>query len=143
MPIKEGDKVKVEFKGSLDDGTIFDSSEIRGMPLEFVVGAGQVIKGFENAVIGMEKGEEKEIKLQPQEAYGVHNPQLLQRVSRNQFPKEMEPKLGLEVNVTQPNGVKSRGRVIEITDEAVTIDTNHPLAGKALNFKIKAMDVLS
>ena len=76
MPVKNGDKIKVEYQGTLDDGTLFDSSESHGGPLEIEIGAGQIIPGFENAVIGMEKGEEKEIKLQPQEAYGEHNPDL-------------------------------------------------------------------
>jgi len=143
MSIKKGDKVKVEYKGTLDDGTVFDSSKIRGMPLEFVVGAGQVMKAFENAVIGMEIGEEKEIKLQPSQAYGVRNPQLIKKISRGQIPKEIEPKLGLEITVGQPNGTKAAGRVVEVTDETVTIDLNHPMAGKVLNYKVKAVDILS
>lgn len=143
MSIKKGDKVKVEYKGTLDDGTVFDSSKIRGMPLEFVVGAGQVMKAFENAVIGMEIGEVKEIKLQPSQAYGVRNPQLIKKISRGQIPKEIEPKLGLEVSVSQPDGTKAAGRVVEVTDEALTIDLNHPMAGKVLNYKVKAVDILS
>lgn len=143
MPIKKGDKVKVEYKGTLEDGTLFESSEMRGGPLEFIVGAGQVIKGFENAVIGMEKGEEKEIKLQPSEAYGVRNPQLIKKISRSQLPKEPEPKPGLEITMGQPNGTKAAGRVVEVTDEAVTVDLNHPMAGKVLNYKVKAVDILS
>lgn len=143
MAIKKGDKVKVEYKGTLDDGTVFDSSEIRGMPLEFVVGAGQVMKAFENAVIGMEKGEEKEIKLQPSEAYGVRNPQLIKKISRSQIPKEIAPKLGLNVKLDQPDGTTASGRVVEVTDKEVTVDLNHPMAGKVLNFKVKAIDVLS
>jgi FKBP-type peptidyl-prolyl cis-trans isomerase 2 len=141
MPIKYGDRVKVEYKGTLDDGTVFETSELRGRPIQILVGARQVVKGFENALIGMEKGEEKEFKVQPSEAYGEYNPQQVEEVLRSQFPKDIEPKLGLEVTVGQPNGVKARGRIVEITDEAAIVDLNHPLAGKVLNFQVKVVDV--
>ena len=83
MPIKNGDKVKIDYEGILEDGTIFDSSKKQGKPLKFEVGAKQIIPGFENALIGMEKEEEKEIKLQPSEAYGNSNPNLLQKIPRD------------------------------------------------------------
>lgn len=142
MSVKYGDRVKIEYKGTFDDGKVFESTELLGRPLEFIVGAGQVIKGLENAVIGMEKGEEKEIKLQPQEAFGERNPQLIQKVSKSQIPKEIKPKVGSEVTLGQPDGTKARGRIIEVTNESVTVDTNHSLAGKVLNFKIKTIDIL-
>jgi FKBP-type peptidyl-prolyl cis-trans isomerase 2 len=142
MPIKNGDRIKIEYKGTLEDGTVFDSSERLGTPMEFTVGAGHVIKGIENAVVGMEKGEEKKVKLQPPEAFGEYKPQLVQKVSRDQFPKEIEPKPGLEVNVTEPNGNKIPGKVLEVTEEAVIIDMNHPLAGKVLDFNIKTVDIV-
>lgn len=139
MPIKKGDKVKVEYEGTLDDGTVFDSSEKHGEPLEFEVGAGQVIEDFENALMGMEKGEVKEIKLQPSEAYGEPDPKLIKEIPRDQLPKEVET--GMMLVMSMPNGTQMPLRVVEVTDETVTIDLNHPLAGKALNFKIKVADI--
>jgi FKBP-type peptidyl-prolyl cis-trans isomerase 2 len=141
MPVKNGDKVKVEYKGTFDDGTVFDSSEKCGAPLEFEVGAGQIIPGFENAVMGMENGEEKEFKLEPSDAYGDRNPQLVQKIPKDQLPKEVEQ--GMVLVVGLPNGAQIPVKVTEVTDEWVTIDLNHPLAGENLNFKIKIVDVSS
>lgn len=141
MPIKNGDKVKVEYEGTFDDGTVFDSSEKCGAPLEFEVGAGQIIPGFENAVMGMEEGEEKEFKLKPADAYGDRNPQLVQKIPKDQLPKEVMP--GMMLMIGLPNGVQIPVKITEVTDEEVTIDLNHPLAGKVLNFKIKIVDISS
>ena len=143
MPIKKGDKVKIEYTVSLDDGTVFDSSESHGKPLEFEAGAGKLLKGFEEAVIGMEKGEEKEIKLQPSEAYGEHNPDLIKKVPRDKLPKEQEPKPGMMLVMNLPDGAQLPTRIVEVTDETVTLDLNHPLAGKTLNFKIKVVEISS
>ncbi|MFH0867852.1 MAG: peptidylprolyl isomerase [Candidatus Woesearchaeota archaeon] len=142
MPIKNGDKVKIEYTGTLDDGTVFDSSEKHGTPLEFEAGAKQVIKGFEDAIIGMEKGEEKEIKLAPEEAYGNPSDQLIKKVPRDKLPKEeLEP--GMMLGVSLANGAQVPAKITEVTDTEVIIDLNHPLAGKALNFKIKVADINS
>lgn len=141
MPVKNGDKVKVEYKGTFDDGTVFDSSEKCGAPLEFEIGAGQIIPGFENAVMGMENGEEKEFKLEPSDAYGDRNPQLVQKIPRDQLPKEVES--GMMLVVGLPNGAQIPVKVTEVTDEWVTIDMNHPLAGENLNFKIKVVGISS
>jgi FKBP-type peptidyl-prolyl cis-trans isomerase 2 len=142
MPVKSGDRIKVEYEGTLDDGTVFETSELRGRPLEILVGAGQVIKGFEKALIGMKKGEEKKIKIQPSEAFGTRDPELIQKVSKDQFPENMAPKIGSVVTIGQSDGSTSHGRIIEVTDEAATVDLNHRLAGKELNFKIKVVDIL-
>lgn len=141
MPVKNGDKVKVEYEGTFNDGTVFDSSEKCGAPLEFEVGAGQIIPGIENAVMGMEKGEEKEFKLEPADAYGDRNPQLVQKIPKDQLPKEVMP--GMMLMIGLPNGVQIPVKVTDVTDEEVTIDLNHPLAGKVLNFKIKIVDISS
>ena len=143
MPVKKGDKVKVEYTGTFDDGTVFDSSEKHGRPLEFEAGSGQVIKGFDEAVIGMEKGEEKEIKLQPAEAYGDVRPELRKKVPREQLPKDQEPKEGMMLLIGLPNGQQMPAKIIEVTDAEVTLDLNHPLAGKVLNFKIKVAEISS
>src|SRR3989344_1485040 len=140
MPVEKGNKVKVEYKGTLDDGTVFDASERHGKPLEFEAGSGQVIKGFDEAVIGMEIGEEKEIKLQPEEAYGPENEDLKKKIPRENLPKDQEPKKNMLLMVGLPDGRQIPAKIIEVTDNEVTIDLNHPLAGKVLNFKIKVVD---
>jgi len=142
MPIKKGDKVKVHYTGKLEEGTVFDSSEGKE-PLEFEVGSGMIIKGFDDAVMGMEKGDEKEITLKPEEAYGDINPQLMKKVPKEQLPKEPEPKVGMMLALGTPDGQQIPARIAEVSDNEVTIDINHPLAGKTLIFKIKVVDFSS
>ena len=141
MPIKNGDKVKIEYTGTLEDGTVFDSSERHGSPLEFEVGARHVIKGFENAVMGMEKGEEKEVTLHQEEAYGYHDEQLIKNVPKDKMPDGEEIKPGMLLGLSLPNGAQVPARVVDVTDTEVIIDLNHLLAGKTLNFKIKVIDI--
>nr|MCK4930477.1 peptidylprolyl isomerase [Nanoarchaeota archaeon] len=141
MSLKKGDKVKVEYTGTLDDGRVFDSSERHKKPLEFEIGTGMMIPGFEKAVIEMKKGEEKEIKLKPSEAYGDPNPELVKKIPKDQLPKEQEPKPGMMLLIALPTGQKVPARIIEVTDKEVIIDLTHPLAGKNLNFKIKLVEV--
>ncbi len=141
MAVKNGDTVKVEYVGTLDDGTVFDSSENHGELLEFEVGAGKIIPGFENAVIGMETGEEKEFKLDASQAYGDRNPQLVQKVPLDQVPPGVCA--GMMLVVALPNGLQIPVKVQEVSEEWVTIDMNHPLAGENLNFKIKVVDISS
>lgn len=143
MPVKKGDKIKVEYEGKLEDGTVFDSSEKHGQPLEFEVGAGQLIKGFDSAVIGMEKGEEKEITLQPGEAYGEPNPQLKQKMPKDNLPKDKEVKVGMVLVAALPNGQQIPAKIVEIGENDITVDLNHPLAGKKLVFKIKVLEINS
>ena len=141
MAIKKGNKIKVEYEGTFEDGTVFDSSKYHDEPLEFEVGAGQIIPGFEEAVLGMDCGEEKEFKLNPNNAYGQYDPELIHKVSRDQMPVNVVP--GSILVATLPNGVQTPVKVTEVTDEGVTIDMNHPLAGKILSFKIKILDIAS
>ena len=138
MPVKKGDRVKVEYIGMFDDGTVFDSSEGKS-PLEFEAGSGQIIKGFDEAVIGMEKGEEKEFKIEPKDAYGERNPELVRKIPRDQLPTEAQA--GMLLMLRTPDGMQIPAEITEVTDEEVTIDLNHPLAGKNLNFKIKIVDI--
>jgi FKBP-type peptidyl-prolyl cis-trans isomerase 2 len=105
------------------------------------VGAGQIIPGFEEAVLGMDCGDEKEFQLKPDNAYGQYDPELIHKVSRDQLPVNVVP--GSILVATLPNGVQTPVKVTEVTDEWVTIDMNHPLAGKKLNFKIKILDIAS
>ena len=143
MPVGSGDKVKVEYKGTLEDGTVFDSSEAHDEPLEFEVGAQQVIAGFEEAVMGMEEGEDKTFKLEPSDAYGEHNPQLVKIVPRDKMPLDEEPEAGMMLLTELPNGAKVPAVITDVAEEEVTIDLNHPLAGKALTFEIKVVGVSS
>lgn len=143
MTIKKGDKVKVEYTGTLDDGTVFDSSEKHGKPLEFEVGAGHVIKGLDESMIGMKKGEEKELTLKSSEAYGDPNPKLVRNVPRDKIPKEPEPKAGMMLIMQTQDGRKFPAMIKEVNDTEVTLDLNHPLAGKTLHFKIKVVEISS
>ena len=141
MAIKNGSKVKVEYTGTLDDGTVFDSSEKSGKPLEFEIGAKMVIPGFENAIVDMKKGDEKEIKLKSSEAYGDPNPQLVKEIPRDKLPAEPEPKEGMFLAVGLPNGMQVPAKITKVDKEKLTIDLNHQLAGKNLNFKIKLVEI--
>ncbi len=139
--IEKGNKVKVEYTGTFDDGTVFDTSKHgdHSHPLEFTVGEKQVIKGFDEAVIGMKVGDEKDIHLESAEAYGDINPEMVKTVPRDKLPAEAVE--GATLGVGLPNGMQIPAKVIEIKEKEVKIDLNHPLAGKALNFKIKIIDV--
>ncbi|MDH7517529.1 MAG: peptidylprolyl isomerase [Candidatus Thermoplasmatota archaeon] len=140
--VKKGDKVKVEYTGMLEDGTIFDSSEKHNAPLEFVAGGGQLIKGFDNAVIGMNIGEEKEIKIPPEEAYGMPNPDFVKEVPRDCFPPDQEIKPGMIFVMKMDNGRQIPLRITLVSEDKVTVDLNPPLAGKTLIFKIKLIAII-
>ncbi|MDP7115719.1 MAG: peptidylprolyl isomerase [Candidatus Woesearchaeota archaeon] len=141
MKVEKGCKIKVEYEGKLDDGKVFDSSAKHGKPLEFEVGAGQMIKGFDEAVVGMKKGDEKKITLKPEDAYGEHNPEMLKKMPRDQFPKEHEPKEGMVLVLGTPQGGQFPVKIQSVTDKEVELDLNHPLAGKTLSFTVKIVDV--
>ena len=140
MTIKKGDKVKVDYTGSFDDGTVFDSSEKHGQPLEFEVGAGQMIKGFDDAVIGMKKGEEKQFKLKPSEAYGEYNDTLIKKLPRQAIKGVEDVKPGMVLGLAAPDGRQFAVKIKAADEKEVTLDLNHPLAGKTLTFKIKIVD---
>lgn len=137
---KSGDTVRIHYTGTLDDGTEFDSSRDRE-PLEFSVGGGQVIQGFDSAVEGMEEGEKKSVSLEPGDAYGEHQDELVQKVERSNLPPDLEYKEGMVLQATQPNGMPLVLHVVEVNDDAVTLDANHPLAGKKLNFDLELVEI--
>ena len=142
MPVKKGDKIKVDYTGTLEDGSVFDSSEKHGQPLEFTVGEKQVIKGFDEGVVGMEKGEEKELKISSENAYGNPNPEMVKKIPRDKVPADQEqPKVGMMVGLTTPNGQQIPATITEVTDKEITLDLNHPLSGKALTFKVKIVEI--
>lgn len=128
--------VKVEYTGTLDDGSVFDSSVGRE-PLEFQAGAGQMIPGFDRAVIGMSKGQTKKVTLEPKDAYGLSDLSLTKRFPLTSVPKGMKLEIGEMLTMTLPNGRPMRARIAEVTKKEVVLDTNHPLAGKRLTFEIK------
>lgn len=141
--VKKGDKVKVDYEGKLEDGKIFDSSKHgdHSHPLEFEAGEGKVIKGFDNSVIGMKVGEEKEVKIQPSEAYGDIDSKKVIKIPRDKLPPGHEPKPGMVLMLQTPEGGQFPATIKEVTDKEATIDLNHPLAGKVLNFKIKLLEI--
>jgi len=141
MTVENGNKIKVEYTGSFENGDVFDSSEKHGKPLEFEVGAKQVVPGFDAAVVGMKEGEEKEFTLQPDQAYGQPNPQMVQKIPKDQLPKDKEVEVGMVLGVGLPNGAQIPARIAEIGDSDITLDLNHPLAGKVLKFKIKVVGI--
>ena len=137
---KEGREVQVHYKGTFEDGTIFDSSYERGESIGFTVGAGEMIPGFDKAVTGMKVGETKNVTIEPNDAYGEHNPDGVQAVPKESFPEDFEFEKGLviEGNVQdQP----VRGIINEVRDDFVVVDFNHPMAGRSLNFDIELVEV--
>jgi len=143
LTVKTGDKVKIEYTGTLEDGTVFDSSADQGNLLEFEVGSGQVIKGFDDAILGMKEGEEKQFSIAPADAYGEHDPTLIQKVPREIFPQDAELVPGLLFEAGLPTGEKVPATITDVQEGIVSVDLNHPLAGKKLNFKIKVSVITS
>lgn len=137
---EQGDTVKVHYTGSLDDGTVFDSSEGQE-PLEFTLGDGEVISGFEAGVMGMNVGEEKTITIPAEQAYGTPRDELFAKVPREDFPAEIHPAPGMQLQMRLATGQAVPVLVQEVTAEHVLLDANHPLAGLDLTFKLQLVDV--
>ncbi len=137
---KSGDSVKVHYTGKLADGTQFDTSESQE-PLEFTVGAGEVIPGFEQAVVGMTPGESKTATIAAGDAYGDYDDELVMEVERAQFPPNITPEVGLRLQLRQPDGESFAAIVTEVADDTVTLDANHPLAGQDLTFEIRLVEI--
>ncbi|MBA7535974.1 FKBP-type peptidyl-prolyl cis-trans isomerase SlyD [subsurface metagenome] len=138
--IKKGDRVKVQYTGSLNDGTIFDKSK-EGEPLEFTVGSGQVIPGFDKAVEGMKLNEEKKVTLKPEDAYGKRDETAIREVPKNSLPENFKPEKGMMIRLQDQTGRPIPGTVTDITENNITVDLNHPLAGKDLTFDIKVIGI--
>lgn len=135
-----GDNVKVHYKGSLDDGTVFDSS-LDCDPLEFTIGGGQVIPGFEDAVIGMNPGETKTSIITSDKAYGPHLEEMVVAFNRDQLPADLQPSIGQVLRFRRNDGYIIEVTVLEASDSSVTFDGNHPLAGKDLIFEIQLLEI--
>ncbi|MCP4301080.1 MAG: peptidylprolyl isomerase [Gammaproteobacteria bacterium] len=138
---KSGDTVRIHYTGTLDDGTEFDSSAGRD-PLEFALGGGQVIPGFDNAVDGMSVGDNKTVTISPDDGYGMRHEQLVQQVPRSAFPEDMEPAVGMQLQSQSPDGQVVNLVVVEVEDESITVDANHPLSGQALTFAIELVEIV-
>lgn len=130
-----GDTIQVHYTGTLADGTEFDSSRERG-PLQVTIGAGQVIPGFDDALVGMAEGDTKNVTIEPEQAYGPHDPQLVQKVERERIPAEVDVSVGAQLQATDTNGNVMRLVVLESDDDSVTVDANHFLAGQPLTFEL-------
>ncbi|MCF6280761.1 MAG: peptidylprolyl isomerase [Candidatus Polarisedimenticolaceae bacterium] len=137
---KKGDTVKIHYTGTLTDGTQFDSSEGQE-PLEFKLGEGLVIPGFESNVAGMTVGEKKSIHIPVDEAYGQRNDEMMEVVERQHFPDDMKLEVGMHLQTETFDGSPYMVVVAELSDESVTVDGNHPLAGQALNFDIELVSI--
>ncbi|HBH24511.1 MAG TPA: peptidylprolyl isomerase [Cytophagales bacterium] len=137
---ENGKKVKVHYTGKLTDGTVFDSSEGRE-PLEFVLGQGSMIKGFENAVMGLGLGDKTSATLKPGEAYGERNNDLIFNFAKEKFPEDINPEVGMKLNMQTAQGQPVPVEVKEVADDHVVLDANHPLAGKELVFDIELVAV--
>ncbi len=138
--VKNGDTVKVHYHGTLDDGTVFDSSHERD-PLSFTIGQGEIIPGLENAVQGMNQGDTKSVSIPPEEAYGSRQEENMLQVNQTDIPEEINPEEGMVLQVKTQDGQSRNVTVAEVTEEAVTLDGNHPLAGENLNFEINLVEV--
>ena len=140
MGIETGNKIKVEYTGTLDDGTVFDSSEAHGAPLELVFGTDRLIKGFEDALVGMEIDEEKDVHIDIEDAYGQVNPDMVQKFPKTELP-EGNVEVGMILGMQLPDGREIPATVTEVGETEITIDLNHPLAGQALNFHLKVVGI--
>ncbi len=139
--VKNGDTVRVHYTGKLDDGLIFDSS-VDGNPIEFIVGKGKLIDGFEEAVIGMNPGETRTVKIAPNKAYGEYNNNLVGKVNRDRLPPQTELAIDKRIKLKRKDGKLQSVRVIDLSESSVTLDGNHPLAGQYLVFEIELIEIL-
>lgn len=137
---KEGDLVKVHYTGKLSDGEIFDTSENRE-PLAFTIGKGEVIPGFETGVTGLEIGESKTVVIPTEQAYGPRRDEMIYKVGKDKFPPDVELKIGDAFKIGEEQGAPLIVSITDIAETEVTLDGNHPLAGKELTFDIKLVEI--
>ncbi len=139
--IEKGQKVKVHYTGTLDDGKQFDSSEGRD-PLEFEMGAGMVISGFESGVAAMAVGEKRTINIIAAEAYGEKRDEMVMEFERENLPEDLEPEVGMGLQMQGPQGQAIPVQITAVADETITIDANHPLAGQNLTFELELIEII-
>ena len=138
---KKGDKVQVNYKGYLEDGTIFDSSEGKP-PLDVTLGTGMVIPGFDAALVGMAAGDKKTVKIPMDQAYGNHNAEMVMQMPKSQVPPDLKPEIGDKLQVGGPTGELMAVEVIDIDDDFIVLDANPPLAGKDLTFDLELVAIV-
>jgi len=139
--VKSGDKVKVHYHGKLQNGETFDSSEGKE-PLEFTVGGGQVIKGFDDGVMGMQVGDKKTVEIEVSDAYGEKNEDMIIEFPKIQFPEDMKPEQGMQLMMNNGQGQSFPVLVKEVKEDSVLLDANHPLAGEDLIFDIELVEIV-
>ncbi len=137
--IQAGDTISVHYTGKLENGEVFDSSEGQS-PFKFTVGSGQLILGFDKAVIGLRSGDNKKVSIPPEEAYGLHDEKYVVNIPNHAIPKELKVELGQKVELQNQNGQMVPATVIELKEEEVMVDINHSLAGKTLEFDISIVE---
>lgn len=140
--VKDGDTVKVHYTGKLEDGSVFDSSVERD-PLEITLGEGKLIPGFEKAVVGLKVGDKTTASIESTDAYGDRREDLELSIERNQLPEDIEPQVGMQLQLNQPNGQPVPVQITKVEEENIMIDANHPLAGKDLTFDIELVDIVN
>jgi FKBP-type peptidyl-prolyl cis-trans isomerase 2 len=138
--VKENNTIKVNYTGKLSNGQIFDTSEGKE-PIEFVLGQGRLIPGFEKGLIDMKLNEKKTIEIAKDQAYGDVNDNLIQEIKRTELPQDMEPKVGMGLVSKSPDGKEINLMVVEVKDESIVIDGNHPLAGHDLIFDVEVVEI--
>tara|TARA_R100000789_G_C2906826_1_gene122078 strand:+ start:74 stop:505 length:432 start_codon:yes stop_codon:yes gene_type:complete len=139
--VKKNDTVKVHYTGKLADGQVFDSSVERGEPVEFTLGQGQLIPGFEKGLIDMKVNEKKTVNIAKDEAYGEPKDELIQEVEKAQLPEELKPEVGMPLVSKSPDGREINLVIKEVKDESIVVDANHPLAGKDLIFDLEVVEI--
>lgn len=140
--VKNGDSVKVHYVGTLEDGTVFDSSRDREATLDFQVGTGQMIPGFDTGVVGMAVGETKNLMIPPEQGYGPMNPEAVHDVPRTQFPDDFEFVVDAMVSGQGPQG-PIMAKILEVSEDNIKLDFNHPLAGKNLTFEVELVEIVN
>lgn len=138
--VQAGDEIKVHYHGKLSNGETFDSSE-GGEPLKFKVGSGEVIKGFDEGVIGMKSGDKKTIIIPVEDAYGEKHEKMMFEFPRDQFPDDISPEVGMPLEMSNESGENFRVVISEVNNDNVTLDANHPLAGEALTFDLELVEI--
>jgi peptidylprolyl isomerase len=139
---RDGDRVRVSYVGRFADGTVFDSSEGHE-PLEFTIGAGEVIAGFDAAVTGLLVGERRAVEVSPEDGYGIHLPEMIAEVERRMIPDDHQLAVGNFLEVRMENGAAFEVRIAGLTETTVQLDANHPLAGKTLHFDVQLLEFVS
>ena len=139
---KLGDKVRLNYTGSLDDGTVFNAA-YKENPLEITIGQHGLIGGFNDALIDLEEGETKSVKVPPEHAYGLHRTELIFSVDKSKLPADVTPEIGTILQMQTTPGKMANVAVTYIEDDSLTVDGNHPLAGKVLNFEIKLLKIIN